>query len=51
MYGPKSIIVEEEGHLEEMISQLHDIAPDWEIHVKAAIQLETALFAQWVNAL
>lgn len=47
----KSIIVEEEGHLEEMISQLQSFAPDWEIHAQAAIQLESALFAHWVNAL
>jgi bacterioferritin (cytochrome b1) len=47
----KSIIVEEEGHLEEMISQLQSFTPNWEIHAQAAIQLESALFAHWVNAL
>jgi bacterioferritin (cytochrome b1) len=47
----KSIIVEEEGHLEEMISQLQSFAPNWEIHAQAAIQLESTLFRHWVNAL
>lgn len=47
----KSIILEEEGHLEEMISQLKKFSPDWELHAQKAVGLETQLFTQWVETL
>ena len=47
----KSIIVEEEGHLEEMISQLKSTWPDWEQHAAVAVQIESELFQDWVSSL
>ena len=47
----KSIILEEEGHLEEMINQLKTFSPIWEQHAKIAVDIETALFNQWIEAL
>jgi len=47
----KSIILEEEGHLEEMISQLKQFSPQWEQHAQIAVDYESGLFADWVNAL
>src|ERR1700712_3128264 len=47
----KSIILEEEGHLEEMINQLKTFSPDWEFHANKAVEMETLLFEQWVNQL
>ena len=47
----KSIILEEEGHLEEMLNQLKHFSPDWEHHAKKAVEFESHLFNNWVNAL
>ncbi|MFD0764703.1 hypothetical protein ACFQZI_07540 [Mucilaginibacter lutimaris] len=47
----KSIILEEEGHLEEMINQLQKFSSDWEAHAQKAVDMETRLFGQWVNSL
>ncbi|WP_179413662.1 hypothetical protein HDF19_13615 [Mucilaginibacter sp. E4BP6] len=47
----KSIILEEEGHLEEMINQLHHFSPDWQSHAQKAVDMETRLFKSWVNEL
>jgi hypothetical protein len=47
----KSIILEEEGHLEEMLNQLKQFSPDWEIHAQKAVDFESGLFADWVVAL
>ncbi len=47
----KSIILEEEGHLEEMIAQLHKFSPDWELHANKAVEMETRLFNNWVTEL
>ena len=47
----KSIILEEEGHLEEMISQLKSFSPQWELHAEKAVELESILFDDWVAAL
>jgi len=47
----KSIILEEEGHLEEMIAQLHKFSPDWQRHADKAVEIETRLFNDWVEAL
>ncbi|MBD1391735.1 hypothetical protein [Mucilaginibacter glaciei] len=44
----KSIILEEEGHLEEMINQLQHFSPDWQMHAQKAVDMETALFNKWV---
>lgn len=44
----KSIILEEEGHLEEMISQLKGFDPKWEGHAKHVLQIETELFHHWI---
>ena len=47
----KSIILEEEGHLEEMINQLKTFSPDWQKHADKAVGMETRLFNQWVDQL
>jgi len=47
----KSIILEEEGHLEEMINQLQKFSPDWEGHAQKAVEMETRLFNDWVGNL
>jgi bacterioferritin (cytochrome b1) len=47
----KSIILEEEGHLEEMINQLKQFSPDWELHAEKAVKFESLLFDKWVLAL
>lgn len=47
----KSIILEEEGHLEEMINQLKFFSPEWEHHAAKAVEIETGLFNNWVETL
>jgi rubrerythrin len=47
----KSIILEEEGHLEEMINQLKNFSPDWQFHANKAVEMESQLFNQWVDQL
>jgi hypothetical protein len=47
----KSIILEEEGHLEEMINQLKNFSPQWQLHADKAVTMETRLFNDWVVAL
>ncbi len=47
----KSIILEEEGHLEEMLNQLKKFSPQWEVHAKKALEFESLLFADWIEAL
>lgn len=47
----KAIILEEEGHLEEMINQLKTFSADWEHHANKAVKMETLLFTDWVKAL
>ena len=44
----KSIIVEEEGHLAEMIVQLKEFSPEWEKHAQVACDIEKNLFEQWI---
>ena len=46
----KNIIIEEKGHLQEMVDQLKDFDADWEIHANQAIQMENLLFEKWMNA-
>ncbi|MGV8880168.1 MAG: hypothetical protein ACOH2A_14195 [Sphingobacteriaceae bacterium] len=47
----KSIILEEEGHLEEMLSQLAQFLPGWETHAQKAVAIESGLFQHWLMAL
>ncbi len=47
----KSIILEEEGHLEEMMNQLVEFSPDWEHHAAEVVKIEKSLFENWVEAL
>lgn len=47
----KSIILEEEGHLEEMIKQLQSFSPDWQYHADKAVEFETKLFNNWISQL
>lgn len=47
----KTIILEEEGHLEEMIKQLQNFSPVWQLHADKAVTIETRLFNDWVDAL
>lgn len=47
----KSIILEEQGHLEEMISQLEVFSPEWEIHAAAITTIEKQLFEEWLRLL
>lgn len=47
----KSIILEEEGHLEEMINQLKQFSPEWQKHADVAVKIETELFNNWVKGL
>ncbi|MGG5207639.1 hypothetical protein ACQWU4_01740 [Chryseobacterium sp. MIQD13] len=47
----KSIILEEEGHLEEMISQLNEFSGDWQQHADNILIIEKELHDQWINAI
>jgi rubrerythrin len=47
----KSIILEEEGHLEEMISQLNDFSADWKSHAEHILIIEEQLHDQWLKAI
>lgn len=47
----KSIILEEEGHLEEMLQQLKSFSPDWEKHANIAVNIEHELFFDWMDKL
>ena len=44
----KAIIIEEEGHLEEMIAQLKEFSPEWTRHAEAICKIEARLFDQWI---
>ena len=46
----KSIILEEEGHLEEMINQLNEFSPDWKKHADHVLTIEKDLHEEWINA-
>ncbi len=46
----KSIIAEEEGHLEEMIRMLENFHPDWLQMATAIREKESTLFNQWLAA-
>ncbi|WP_442891696.1 hypothetical protein [Chryseobacterium sp. MMO-72] len=47
----KSIILEEEGHLEEMINQLDEFSEDWKIHAEIVLEIEKDLHNQWIDAI
>jgi len=47
----KSIILEEEGHLEEMINQLNEFSADWKEHAEIILTIEKELHDQWINAI
>lgn len=47
----KSIILEEEGHLEEMINQLNEFSPDWKHHAEHILTIEKELHQEWINAI
>ncbi|MEJ5048895.1 hypothetical protein WH221_03605 [Chryseobacterium culicis] len=47
----KSIILEEEGHLEEMINQLNEFSPDWKEHAEHVLTIEKELHEEWINAI
>ncbi|MBY0245416.1 MAG: hypothetical protein K2Q03_08200 [Sphingobacteriaceae bacterium] len=47
----KSIILEEEGHLAEMLHQLHHFSTDWEQHAKNVIEIEQNMFQNWIESL
>ncbi len=47
----KSIILEEEGHLEEMIHQLNGFSEDWKMHAEVIMDMERALHHQWIMAI
>lgn len=47
----KSIILEEEGHLEEMIHQLNEFSPDWKHHAEHILTIEKELHKEWMNAI
>ncbi|NIF05198.1 hypothetical protein F3J23_07050 [Chryseobacterium sp. Tr-659] len=46
----KSIILEEEGHLEEMINQLNEFSADWKQHAEHVLTIEKELHEAWINA-
>jgi len=43
----KSIIAEEEGHLEEMTRMLEDFHPQWRELAEKAVAIERRLFGEW----
>lgn len=47
----KSIILEEEGHLEEMLNQLQEFSADWEKHANEIIKIEQQMFTDWMVGL
>ncbi|WP_425551474.1 hypothetical protein [Chryseobacterium mucoviscidosis] len=47
----KSIILEEEGHLEEMINQLDEFSENWKIHAEIVLKIEKDLHNQWIDAI
>ncbi len=47
----RNIIIEEQGHLEEMIAQLKIFSADWELHAKNITTIETKLYHKWIAEL
>lgn len=47
----KSIILEEEGHLEEIISQLREFSSNWQDHANCIVNIEEELHYEWLNSI
>jgi bacterioferritin (cytochrome b1) len=47
----KSIIVEEEGHLEEMTAQLQLFSPHWKRYAEDIQAIEQVLYKEWISAI
>ncbi|GEN74564.1 hypothetical protein [Chryseobacterium hagamense] len=47
----KSIILEEEGHLEEMIHQLNGFSEDWKMHAEVILNIDLALYHHWITSI
>ncbi|SDH87588.1 hypothetical protein SAMN05421846_102356 [Chryseobacterium taeanense] len=47
----KSIILEEEGHLEEMVSQLDKFSEDWKSHAEYILKIENELHEHWIQSI
>jgi hypothetical protein len=47
----RSIIVEEEGHLAEMLRQMETFFGDWQAHAERAVAIETGLYTAWLESL
>jgi uncharacterized protein YjaG (DUF416 family) len=47
----RSIILEEEGHLEEMTAMLERFNPGWQEYAGQVAAIETRLFREWMNAI
>lgn len=45
----KSIIAEEEGHLEEMTRMLEDFHPQWRDLAEEALKIEQRIFGEWLE--
>jgi hypothetical protein len=47
----RSIIIEEQGHLEEMTAQLQQFDANWEDHARKIIAIEDKLYHDWITDL
>jgi hypothetical protein len=47
----RSIILEEQGHLEEMTAQLRNFSAEWELHAENIISIEKILYHNWITDL
>jgi len=47
----KSIIVEEAGHLEEMIGMLELFDSNWQLHAQKIIEFENQMFSHWIHGI
>jgi uncharacterized protein YhdP len=47
----RSIIIEEQGHLEEMTAQLKNFDANWEEHARKIIAIEDKLYHNWIEDL
>lgn len=47
----RMIIVEEKGHLEEMIQQMNDFFGEWAKHGEFALSIENKLFNKWAYSI
>ncbi|MEP0986078.1 hypothetical protein [Ekhidna sp.] len=47
----RMIVVEEQGHLEEMITQMDKFFGDWKQHALFVESLEQKLFVKWISAI